>query len=772
MEKAQTSAADDSGKHEGGSSLVQSAKTIAVKHLKKQLQELFSGVDDAMFAYGNKSENNEQQAQYFDAMRQIRKEQKAAAQHFLVTFNGFFDQAVSGQLQDIGGDDKGDEQEDFSYASLSLIDEDTLEESLAFTNMIEKSRGLYRDQLVAIAQRFHEILQGVEFNSDNNPVSPNFICRAFEQAAEKLSVGLDVKLVVFKLFEKAVVCQLEPMYSAINEMFVNAGILPTIKLKGPVKSASQQAKPETQQPSEPQAPAPNSASPVPAINPDQVSFDALQQLLSAQRGDAPGGAGGEAVGPGGPGGGGVYVAEDVLSGLTQLQGNFMGAASGQLQQASVEEIKNSLLAALSKNQGGDETKGIDNNDADVIDIVSMMFEFILEDKTLSDRIRAEIARLQIPVIKVAIIDKQFFNQKEHPARLLLNELAYAGTSRQSQEEGGEDIIYRKVEYVVNHVLAEFETNVDIFAELLEDFKGFVESELQSAKQSERQLETTKQKVSDEMAKRVKKNKVPKLVYNLLLNQWKDVLTRVGMKHNCSGPSWNACLDVIDDLIWSVQPKLMASERQAMTKMIPKLIKRLREGLKAIAVDDAAIQNYLDQLGTLHLKCLKGADEFMRSASLKDDLEAAMNMEDDTDSDEDGGNPFATEEIGDFDYFVGTDDFTMINLSPQLKRSKHYPVVRDLAMGAWMEFKDGEKSKRGKLSWKCDFTGDFTFVDRRYRLVADISMADLINRLDQGSAALVTELPLLDRAIDAVISTMTRAIQGANNLVTSSSGQGG
>jgi hypothetical protein len=111
---------------------------------------------------------------------------------------------------------------------------------------------------------------------------------------------------------------------------------------------------------------------------------------------------------------------------------------------------------------------------------------------------------------------------------------------------------------------------------------------------------------------------------------------------------------------------------------------------------------------------------------------------------------------------------MINLTPEVKRSKNYPVVRDLEVGAWVEFKDGEKPKRGKLSWKCDFTGDYTFVDRRYRLVADISMSDLIQRLDKESAAIVTDLPLLDRAIDAVIKTMTKAMQSANNLVASNS----
>ncbi|MGD8885620.1 MAG: DUF1631 family protein, partial [Gammaproteobacteria bacterium] len=546
MDKAEQSTTS-AGSPGNESSLLQSAKTIAVKHLKKQLQELFSGVDDVMFEYGNKSETSEKQNEYFDAMRQIRKDQKSAAQHFLVTFNQYFDDAVNGQLKGIGG--HTNTEEDFSYTSLSLIEEDDLEESLAFTNMIEKAQGMYREELVALAQRFHEIVKSVEFNAENNPVSPNNICHAFEQGAEKLDVSIDIKLVIYKLFEKSVVTQLDTMYHAINEMFVNAGILPTIKLKKPVKSESQDVKSKPQQAEAPEQTSQQQAAaqppvPMPTGEVGQVSFDSLQQMLSAQRGDAGGGP---------PPPGGVYVPADVLSGLTQLQGNFMEAAADLSQLGSVEDVKNTLLAALSQGQDGEE-KGIDSNESDVIDIVSMMFEFILDDKTLSDRIRAEIARLQIPVIKVAILDKQFFDEKKHPARLLLNELAYAGTSRQSQEEAGEDMIFKKVEYVVNRVLAEFETNVGIFDELLQEFKEFIESELQNNKQSEQRLEKTKQTVSDEMEKRLKDNKVPKLVYDLLLNRWKDVLTRVGMKHNCSGTSWNACLDVVDDLVWSVQPK--------------------------------------------------------------------------------------------------------------------------------------------------------------------------------------------------------------------------
>ncbi|WP_455375082.1 DUF1631 domain-containing protein [Kaarinaea lacus] len=747
------------------------AKEFLAKHLQNHMKKLFASIDDSFFEYSEKAVDNQQRSDYFDAMREIRKEQKTVLQLFFKKLEKRYDDTMAGIV--VSADNDSSSGEDFSYSTLSLVDDNDLEESLAITNMVEKSYGMYREDLLALAKRFAHIINknDVEITAENCPVSPNHICRAFEEAADKFSIGLEMKLIVFKLFDKYVNSELLNMYREINKMFIDAGVLPTIKLSGPVKSQEQEVRerPAEQQPAAPQSAAPAAAPPSDSAD---VSFGALKEMLSMHRGQAPGeAASGVGAAVGGVPAGGYYVTNDVLAELTQLQGNFMGVAAQEMQGASVEEIKNNLLDALGKKSGDGTEKGLDNDESDVIDIVSMMFEFILEDKTLSDRVRAEIARLQIPVIKVAILDKKFFDQQSHPARLLLNELAYAGGS---QELGDEDAIFLKVEYVVNRVLAEFQTNVDIFTELLEEFKQFVDTELQGNKVSEKRLVQIKQRVSDEIEKRIKEYKIPKLVYDFLGTRWKDVLTRVGMKTGCKGTAWTACVDVISDLIWSVQPKLMSSERQELTRMIPKIIKRVREGLKLISIDDKTTQEFLDQLGALHLNCLKGGNEMKAKKDPLDEIEASLKAELAGEDDDSGGNPFADDlPEGEFEYFATSDDFTMVQLTSEAKRSKNYKVVQEMEMGTWVEFKDKEKEKvkRGKLSWKCDFTGDFTFVDRRYKLVADISTMDLITRLDNETATIITDIPLLDKAINAVVSTMTKAMQSANNLVSSGSGTG-
>ena len=374
--------------------LIQPVKQIALKHLQKNIKALFSNIDDSMFEYADKADSNQQQSTYFEAMRQLRLEKKSVAQQYFKVFDKYFVDALNG-IKHHGSSEEAT-TDDFSYTSLSLLEEDDLEESLAFTNMIEKSYGLYREHLQALVQRINHVIETVEITSDTNPVSPDNICRAFEQAAEQFSIDLEIKLIVYKMFEKQVVCQLEDMYKEINDMFVAAGVLPTIKFKGPVKSESQEAKPKPAQ-VKPQSPASNNEQVSVPDNGD-VSFDALRQLLSMQRGqssdqpgigpgaDTSGGQGGDG-GSGGSGGGGYYVTDDVLSGLTKLQDDFIDVATGEPKYTSVNEIKENLLSALGKDLDGD-VKGIENDESDVIDIVSMMFEFILEDKSLSDRIRA------------------------------------------------------------------------------------------------------------------------------------------------------------------------------------------------------------------------------------------------------------------------------------------------------------------------------------------------------------------------------------------------
>ena len=94
-----------------------------------------------------------------------------------------------------------------------------------------------------------------------------------------------------------------------------------------------------------------------------------------------------------------------------------------------------------------------------IEMVAMLFDFVFDTKDLPDGIKALLARLQIPVLKAAMLDGAFFAKKSHPARLLVNELAQAGLGW-SPVMGQDDPLYRKVDGIVHAVPDRFADDHD------------------------------------------------------------------------------------------------------------------------------------------------------------------------------------------------------------------------------------------------------------------------------------------------------------------------
>ena len=101
-------------------------------------------------------------------------------------------------------------------------------------------------------------------------------------------------------------------------------------------------------------------------------------------------------------------------------------------------------------QAGDEARPIGVLEEDVIDMVAMIFDFILDDKHLPDPVKALISRLQIPIVKAAVLEKSFFAKKSHPARELLNSLARAGAGLDNQSCESNPV-FAEIESVVGRV---------------------------------------------------------------------------------------------------------------------------------------------------------------------------------------------------------------------------------------------------------------------------------------------------------------------------------
>lgn len=754
--------------------LVISAQRRSKHYLKLLLPKFFSQADDSLFNLAEKAENNQEQTLYFDAMRELRLQQEAMQKNCLKAFEEGFHTALLPQ--------KNAPVSTQSMDGISLIGDEQLEVSLAISNMANNADSLFRDDLHGLTARLDFLIEDIEITKTNNPLRPEVFCQAFVDAAECMSTDIKIKLVIYKLFDKFVAQQLGDMYQEINADLITAGVLPRIKstiiksesevmVRNPAASSSYDAKSERINDQAPGSSArPVDEAQISSLSPDTDLFSALQELLHSQRlaPSATTRVNQETSTTHIDGENNVYPvdaenlhyrSEDVLSALTQLQTNSdLSSGDGQTQ-----SIKALLTESLSHQDHASDNREIGQTQTDTIDIVSMLFDFILNDPGLSTPIKAQISRLQVPLIKVAIQDKSFFSQKTHPARQLLNELAYASNSLEDSEIQN-DAVYKKVGYVVERILNEYEQDNEIFAILLKEFCEFVDKERETNRMAEEMLLEARNSVAQEIELRISNHHLAPLVNHILITSWKDVLLHIYLRDGKESTSWITALQVADDLIWSARPKFLITERQQLIKVIPKVLNGLRDGLTLIRYDHDASEKLFSGLEDLHLSSLRGGPSGGTVHHQQATTQSDHNKEKQWLSEEDFGIDISTlpEENK-----TSVDDELMEEII--LSSSQPWdeaPVnsameaeLKEMELSTWVEFIDPEteRRQRGKLAWKCDFTGDYTFVDRKYKVVADLTCRQLAEEFELGRARIIEDVPLFDRALDSVFSGIKQAL---------------
>ena len=190
--------------------------------------------------------------------------------------------------------------------------------------------------------------------------------------------------------------------------------------------------------------------------------------------------------PGAP----IISTVDLHEGLTRLQAGQSGFEVGgaAVPFSGIPTGLHNVLRDLQESPLGQKANQLESM---TIEMVAMLFDFIFETKDLPDGIKALLARLQIPVLKAAMLDGAFFAKKTHPARLLVNELAQSGLGW-SPVMGQDDPLYREIERIVHAVLERFADNLGLFDELRTELQAFLAQEEEAAEQN---ISTTAEEIT-------------------------------------------------------------------------------------------------------------------------------------------------------------------------------------------------------------------------------------------------------------------------------------
>ena len=640
-----------------------------------------------------------------------------------------------------------DKQSDWS--SLELVATDEIENQLLLDGYISGCESKLPEVLYALQRRIEFISNTKDLKNSKNPFGPAVLMNTYVELIKGESFSKEAHMILFESFSESVLKNLGDVLDEINEQFIQANILPTLP-KPKVKVSDGAAKKEAtsfvnekvDRVLSPQAQAPEgeqqgSVPVIPVANIDPTLYTGLVEMAQTYRSKV----GEKSVSDGLLVTGKQLPTTELIDTLTTLQKE--GAVDG------VDVNESVRLQIGSKVQVDGERQPYAEQDETLIDVVAMFFDVILQDRHLPDTVRAMIAQLQIPILKVAMMDKDFFAKKSHPARKFLNVLSQAGLGVSNESRQVKSAVFEKMEEVVARVLMDFDNDIEIFSELFEEFDIFMEQQQRQIEvieersrkvtKSTEQLELTKRQAAYEIALRLNGKPVPEFVQSFLDDAWKDVLVLALLRREREPAETDECINVIERLIVSVIEPADGKARAEILEELARLLKDIRVGLENISYDFYESAPFFKELESWHKRILRKDN---------DDCQ--------------GDIPVAAEvELVDFDeaLCVSLEDGLLQELEnevAQMPDDKFSKRANKMEVGDWVEYKSSEGATlRAKLSWKSSVTMQYLFVNDRGVKAMDISMADFADELRQKRVLLVGQekAPLVERVLEGMKKMM-------------------
>lgn len=677
---------------------------------------------------------------HLDALQLVRDHDEAIKQAFRKEFIEQFNQRIR-------RDPRQESARDIQFA---LVEPDDLEERLAAQALATGISNASAEELFGLGQRVGLLIDDADLMQADNPLGPEAIGNAVVAALnspQHQAINIKIRLLAASLLNHSLPERVKEIYQAINRQLVKRGVLPTLRI------GMQRSRHEDR--SEPLSTGPGNT-------PEADLFATLKQLMSVgrQAGGVSGGTGqywpagtpveaypGAAAYP-------SLVGMPVFQTLNRLQ-HGQAIADAGLDPSVLNSGRINFLHDIQHSPLGSQLGPID---VMTLDIVALLFDFILDDQRIPDALKALIGRLQIPVLKVAMLDKDFFSHKNHPARMLLDALAAAAFGWDASE-GHEGGLYLKIDSLVQAILDGYDNDVEIFNTALTDLRAFLAEEQDTALlhvdrsarviHSQEQEDLAGQVAHDEVQSRLIGTQTPEIIREYVQSHWQPWLAALYLEPGADSPAWAAALANLDDLVWSVQPKLVAADRKRFLETLPGLLKRLDADLLAMGLPTTEHGHFFADLVTCHADAVK--------AEAHETLSTAVNAEPTLETDL--ALPMEAPRAEDFQSIPETSEplpeQALLVTTPEMDAPSMRPTgLACMQRGTWIEYRQDDGTPlRAKLFWISPLKGLYLFTNRLGQRAISITAEGLERKLHSGEVTLVEDASLVERAVSHIVEKL-------------------
>ena len=706
--------------------LLQSLVPIATNLVSSQVDAFASRLTQALFVVSDQTLRPEEAASSFLAYQLLKRNQTSFYKILTSQVNAVLTKEVSIVNTRTKNKTHAENQD------ISLVSFEEMENKVLTTNLSNALEVNNADQLVALNIRIGHVLRRTPISVSQNPFRPELFVTAVIQAWQEFDTNKETQNLVLRLLQPDSFLHLDSVYRGLNDALVERGILADIEsAKREDKKRFTRTRPNDLEIQDPYlenklrnifstAKYVEKKEPEVSINSTHAAdheYDLAQgrAYLGDKNtwSDAPIGENSAAKPET------ITIDREFFDYLTGLQRTKV------VDEAHPDRLH---LRQISQHASVGELTHIDQN---TIELLARIFDYVFSDPSIPIEIKNLIGQLQIPTLKVALMDKDFFFKDSHPARVLIDTLAKSSVFF-SGDASPEDPLFQMIEGIVEKVQQDFDQQIDLFSDVVADLEAFLKEEEQSAEQSivepvalalkQEKMRLAREFAENDVAMRVETGEVAGFLEEFLLDQWIRILT---IAHNVKDEKPNAlenALRTMDDLIWSLKPKNSSEERKELVSKLPAMLTLLNAWLNAIKWDEPDRVLFFSKLAERHAAIARAPLEL----SPRRQLEIAVNIA------QRASEKRLNRHVQDQHVYIPDDCVQMVE---QMER------------GVWVDFTTSAGvTTRFKLAWVSPKRTRYIFTNRQGHDSFSISSEELIAQLRSGGAVLITAGSVVDRAL--------------------------
>ena len=604
-------------KHGAGtvaSALIDALQKHVLDRITPALDAALGDVDDYLFDLSQKGDEE----LGLNSLREMRRSRAQIVQGFRARVTACFTSmsnrraAAAGSVLD---------------ANLSLLSDQDLEQQLAVEQLATAALRSHGPAFEVASKRIAVLANDADLQRHENPLDPTFLASVLGNAMGELNVSDDLRIIVFKFFERELDSALGELYDRCNASMVGAGILPELQATAAVQPRRGPTAPQQPAAGQAQAEVPQQPTGMPQMGvpagayggpqaPMQVSV-ADQAMFMSMLGQLQGwrAAMGTNFAPAQPTGP-TLGTNDLLSILSLMQRD----TTPILPDNSLDTIPGASIAGLLRKQMEQSARklgvtndniNLDGLDGDAVDLVALLFDVLLDGPQYDTRIRQKIGRMLVPCVKAAVKDRRMFLMKEHPARKLLNTVAEACEGNRGEEPQERELL-NHVDHTIERLVSEFNEDVAIFETLEQELRGFmaqhrkrfelVERRTTEAQWGRERLDNARASAARDLETHRGDRKLPAVIEDFLSRHTAHHLVQVALRDGTESIRYDRALGAVDGMLAALDS---ASEGTWPDPVWALAEEGLKEILNSAGFTETAAQGALDALSETFARMAKG-----------------------------------------------------------------------------------------------------------------------------------------------------------------------